>query len=134
MRLLILMSLLTACDDPEFWAQLAEERARHEAEAVTYTDDVQPLLEAHCAPCHTGGEAWLPDFAVSYAAMRAPAEHRCEGETVGACVLRALEVQVPEGEGCRTVEDPFHREGWVCLDEAQIGHVSAWVALGMPER
>ncbi len=96
---------------------------------VTYSEDIQPMLEAHCAPCHTTGE-WLPLFAVDYEATQQDAT-LCDGGSVGECIFAALALQRTEGQGCRTYDNPFHREGWVCMEDAQIDEVEAWVEGGM---
>lgn len=106
----------------------------------TWALRIQPLLWAHCADCHArdGGEVsrvgpQVP-FVEAHATMLG-ASTLCAGETVGRCVSRALEAQVPEGPGCRTVVVmPFHREAWPCLTAAEVSEVAAWVDGGMPER
>lgn len=92
---------------------------------------LQPLLYAHCADCHRadGGEV---GFAENHALLLQPAT-RCTGETLGGCVGRALSIQMPEGNRCRTYDVPFHREGWICMTPGQIDQVVSWVDAGMPE-
>jgi hypothetical protein len=95
-----------------------------------WVDRIQPLLHAHCADCHAW-DAGLPAFADSYTELRANSQ-KCPGEPVGTCVSLALQAQVPEGQRCRTVVVvPFHREGWVCLSQADIDTVVTWVDGGM---
>lgn len=98
-----------------------------------FASNIQPLLGARCAPCHTVGIAQvLPLFGASHAPWLGPSQ-LCMGERVGDCVKRALEAQEPEGSGCRTFVTPFHREGWGCLTPAEISLVTGWVDGGMPE-
>lgn len=104
---------------------------------VTYVADVQPILRAKCAACHGTGQpmpAAFPMFAESYAETQKPST-RCSGDSIGTCIGLAVENQVVEGAGCRTiVVRPFHREGWICLTEAERAKIAAWVAGGMPEK
>lgn len=101
---------------------------------------VQPLLWAHCADCHArdGGEVGRVGPQVPFVEAHATmlgASTLCPGETVGRCVGRALEAQVPEGTRCRTVVVvPFHREGWPCLTGDEVREVVDWVDAGLPER
>jgi hypothetical protein len=101
-------------------------------DAGTWATRIQPLLWAHCADCH-GRDAGQVEFVESYAVTQA-ASRLCPSAKVGTCVSRALQAQVPEGSRCRTViVEPFHREGWLCLQPVEIEEVVAWVDGGMPE-
>ena len=66
-RAAALLFLLTGCDRQA--APPAPSRAR----AVTFNEDVAPLVRAHCAPCHRPGEAG-PFSLLGYADVRKRAE------------------------------------------------------------
>ncbi|MFZ5443122.1 MAG: hypothetical protein ACOZQL_24150 [Myxococcota bacterium] len=110
-----------------------------DASVGAWVGRIQPLLWAHCADCHSpdgGGVATYGaqvPFMESHAKMLMPST-KCPGESLGVCVSRAVNLQVVEGTRCRTVETPFHREGWPCLTAAEVTEVSDWVDAGMPER
>ncbi len=68
---------------------------------TTYLGDVQPVLEAHCTPCHAGASADAcaggACLATSYEDTQLPSYY-CPGKTKGACALiRVLEPSMPLG-------------------------------------
>lgn len=107
--------------------------------AVTYTEHIQPLLKAKCGSCHgpsTFGGA--PLFTDSYAEVLRPSEHHqasCPGHSVGECIGLAVAIQEKKLEGawCRTYSNPFHRESWICLDDAEKALVAEWIDDGLAE-
>jgi len=112
------------------------------AGAVTYTKDVQPILKAKCAPCHTDSAASNHNVATNYADVNKPVEAFdfgvCWKDTemtmpkkVGECALLLINSgQMPLGAGCGGAM-PLQPDA--CLTAAQKGVISAWVAAGMPQ-
>jgi hypothetical protein len=119
------------------------EDASADAARVTYVADIQPILRATCASCHTVGapssEASSVPFVDSYAATQALSKasgfYGCPGELVGACINRAAQIQRPEGSYCRTFDRPFHRDGFDrCITDDERALINTWVETGMTER
>jgi uncharacterized spore protein YtfJ len=110
--------------------------------AVTYTKDVQPILKAKCAPCHTETGSGNHNVATNYADVNKPVEAFdfgvCWKDTemtmpkkVGECALLLINSgQMPLGAGCGGAM-PLQPEA--CLTDAQKGVISVWVAAGMPQ-
>jgi hypothetical protein len=110
---------------------------------VTYVADIQPILRATCASCHTVGapspEASSVPFVDSYAATQALSKatgfYGCPGELVGACINRGAQIQELEGTRCRTFDRPFHRDGFDrCITDEERALINTWVETGMAER
>jgi hypothetical protein len=114
-----------------------------DTDRVTYVADIQPILRATCASCHTTGSstpraAAIP-FVESYAVTQAPSQaagfYGCPGELVGACINRLAQIQEVEGTYCRTFDRPFHRDGFDrCITDDERALINTWVATGMAER
>lgn len=102
---------------------------------LTYNGEIQPLLAAKCAKCHSvGGSSPVGiAFVDSYAEVQKASKY-CLEFTVGVCIGRAIAQQQAEGTGCRTYLPPYHRDGWKCLDEAERMQIAGWVAGGLLER
>ena len=110
---------------------------------ITYVANVQPILQAACASCHTTGSPspgaasvpFVESYAVTQALSKAAGFYGCPGELVGACINRAAQIQEIEGSYCRTFDRPFHRDGFDrCITEDERALIKTWVETGMAER
>ena len=88
--------------------------------SVTYTQDVQPIFQARCGGCHSGGNSGGTNFASSYAETQKDSYY-CEGKTTGECAV----VRIKDGSM------PMGWRNQVSDSELEI--LDAWVAAGMPE-
>ena len=109
---------------------------------VTYTRDVQPILMAKCAPCHTTQGLGAHNIAATYddvhdpvVSVDAPAGCFKDGfdkmmpKTMGECALAAImEGWMPMAGECFLTPRPP-----ACVTLAQQDVIAAWVAAGMPE-
>ena len=109
---------------------------------VTYTKDVQPILMAKCAPCHTTQGLGAHNIAATYddvhdlvVSLDAPPGCFLDGfdrtmpKTMGECALAAImEGWMPMGGACFNTPRPD-----VCVTLAQQDVIAAWVAAGMPK-
>lgn len=97
--------------------------------AIGYAADVQPILAAKCAPCHTTGGSGSANFATSYADTQLPSYY-CPGKTKGACtIVRIQEGSMPQGAGC--TGNPTADAGKPqCLTAAQQATIQAWITGG----
>ena len=109
---------------------------------VTYTKDVQPILMAKCAPCHTTDGLGAHNIATTYddvhdpvVSVDAPAGCFKDGvakmmpKTMGECALAAImEGWMPMAMFCADMPRPPE-----CVTLAQQEVIAAWVAAGMPE-
>ena len=109
---------------------------------VTYTKDVQPILMAKCAPCHTTEGLGAHNIATTYddvhdpvQSLDAPAGCFKDGfdktmpKTMGECALAAImEGWMPMAMGCFNTPRPA-----ACVTLAEQDVIAAWVAAGMPE-
>lgn len=112
------------------------------AGTVTYTKDVQPILRAKCAPCHTDNGTAGHNVANSYADVKKPNEshdfdicwkdtEQTMPKTVGECSLLLIQNgRMPLEAGCGS---PTPLNPAACLSDAQKAVIAAWVAAGMPE-
>ena len=103
----------------------------------TYTDDVQPILGAKCASCHTTGGSGGHNGALSYADTQTPSEGygKCtdEGLLRGACFgVMVHDGSMPPNVGC-TGDPEADAENEACLSAEEIETLDAWIAGGMPE-
>lgn len=97
--------------------------------ATTYAAHVRPILQAHCAPCHTTGSSGSANLASSYADTQLPSYY-CAGLTKGACaIVRIHEGGMPRGAGC-TGDPAADAANPACLDAAEQTTIEAWVAGG----
>jgi hypothetical protein len=99
---------------------------------VTYAEDVQPVLQARCSPCHAGESFGGTNFAVSYADMFLPSQlgpdlpvYRCAERLITSGVM-------PPNAGC-TGDGTLDAGNEVCLTQAELSLVEIWVAEGAPE-
>lgn len=109
---------------------------------VTYTKDVQPILKAKCAPCHTELATAGHNVASTYADAKKPNEshdfdvcwkdtEQMMPKTVGECALLLIQSgRMPPESGCGS---PMPLNPAACLSDAQKATIAAWVAAGMPE-
>jgi hypothetical protein len=99
------------------------------AAVVTYAGQVQPILAAHCAPCHTQFGSGGANFASSYAQSQL-ASYYCPGKTKGACTLvRIQDGSMPQGAGC-TGNPATDAGNAACLSAAEQSTLQAWITGG----
>jgi hypothetical protein len=97
--------------------------------SVTYAADVQPILQTHCAPCHTVSGSGGANFATEYAGTQL-SSYYCSGMTKGACALvRIQNGTMPQGKGC-TGNPATDAGNSACLTAAQQATLQAWIAGG----
>ena len=109
----------------------------------TYTKDVQPILQAKCATCHTTDKMGGHNIAVDYEEVHKPVvsldAQGCWGDpetpsmpkTIGECAwISIMRGWMPLGSGCGGT-DPLNPS--MCLTDAQKMVIQAWVAAGMPK-
>jgi hypothetical protein len=102
---------VAACSDPS---------PAEEPTAVTYYQDIKPILDAKCVACHAPGEVGpfsLADYASASANAAASA----------AAVAQQVMPPWPPNADCRDYD------GDRSLDDAQITSLARWVELGAPE-
>jgi hypothetical protein len=98
----------------------------------TYTEDIRPILEAKCDPCHTTEGAGGFNHATDYDATQQPSEV-CAGKQVYECMLvRVQNGSMPENAGC-TGDPTQDADNASCLTAAEQDLLAAWVAAGAPE-
>jgi hypothetical protein len=99
---------------------------------VTYTADIQPILQAKCSTCHTVAAFGGVNFASEYADTQILST-RCSGKKVYECMLeRVLTGSMPMGRGC--TGDPAADEGNAdCLTQGELDALTAWVSADAPE-
>jgi uncharacterized protein YjbI with pentapeptide repeats/mono/diheme cytochrome c family protein len=103
--------------------------ARH----VYYTPDVQPILQAKCATCHTTDCSGGTCFATSFSDAIKAASGACSPLTVAQCIPIVLATgAMPAGRGC--TGDPISDTGSPgCLTANERAIVDAWVAASNPQ-
>ena len=94
--------------------------AAYGQDAVTFTEDVAPILAAHCAACHRPGGIG-PFSLLDYDAARARA-----GQIAEATGGRVMPPWKP-------VAPPGAFEGERRLSDAEIGVIARWAAAGAPQ-
>lgn len=102
--------------------------------SVTYTNDIQPIFNALCAPCHTGLGFGGHNMGTTYSDALLPAEDSdCSGLNKGQCALVLIQSgEMPNGRGC--TGDPAQDAGNAdCLTQAEQDAVQAWLDAGLPE-
>jgi len=99
---------------------------------ITYTEDIQPVLQVRCAPCHTGEGMGGTDFALLYG-ENFLASGRCPGKRVYQCIPElAKEGAMPPNVGC--TGDPTADAGnSLCLTTSELNLIKVWIAGGAPE-
>jgi hypothetical protein len=98
---------------------------------VTYADDVSPLMQIRCAPCHTSTTSTSTDasFALHYANTQVPSQN-CPGLTNGACFLvRIKNGSMPQGAGC-TGDPTADAANSACLTAAEQEIMTQWILGG----
>ena len=100
--------------------------------APTYTNDVQPILQAKCASCHTTGGSGGVNFATNYADTQKNASS-CAGKFVYECILiRVQDSSMPRNVGC--TGDPTTDAGNAgCLTQAEQTTLADWITAGAPQ-
>jgi hypothetical protein len=116
-------SCATAGDDD------CDGQANEGCPVVTYALDVQPILQAKCAPCHTSNGSGGANFATSYADSQL-SSYYCPGLTKGACALvRIQNGTMPFGAGC--TGNPVLDAGKpACVTAAQQQTIQSWISQG----
>ncbi|MFK8014262.1 MAG: hypothetical protein AB8G17_02315 [Gammaproteobacteria bacterium] len=101
---------------------------------VTWTNDVQPIFEELCAPCHTGLNIGDLNIGIEYASATLPAfSGACVGLTKGACTIVRIQAgQMPSNAGC-TGDGVVDAANDACLDQAEQDIVQAWIDGGIAE-
>ncbi len=102
------------------------------ATGASYAVNVQPILVAKCAPCHTGLGLGGHNIGITYADSLNAANHAsCPGLTVGACALTRVRAgQMPPGAGCSG--NPITDAGNVsCLNYNEQTLVFSWINGGL---
>ncbi len=96
---------------------------------VTYAGNVQPILQAKCAPCHTTLSSGGANLATSYTDTQL-ASYYCGSQTKGACSLvRVQNGSMPLGAGC--TGNPVTDSGNpACLTAAEQTVLSDWITQG----
>lgn len=98
----------------------------------TYTEDIRPLLQAKCDPCHTTEGAGGFNHASDYQATQ-EASQVCAGKQVYECMLvRVRDGSMPEDGGC-TGDPAQDADNARCLTAAEQELLADWVAAGAPE-
>ncbi|MFK8016790.1 MAG: thrombospondin type 3 repeat-containing protein [Gammaproteobacteria bacterium] len=101
---------------------------------TTWTNDIQPIFEELCTPCHTGLGLGGHDLGTDYsAAPLAAVNPLCDGLTKGACtIVRIQSGQMPPNRGC-TGDPAIDAADPDCLDQAEQSLVQDWIDAGIPE-
>jgi len=102
----------------------------------TYTADVQPILNAKCAGCHTGGSSGQHNIGNTYSdANKSVINSAACGSatTVGECaIIRIKDGSMPLAGNC--TGDPVTDAGNAsCLTQAEQDTIQDWVDAGMPQ-
>jgi hypothetical protein len=122
---LLLAGLVTACGS-------SGSDQNGESGTPTYTQDVQPILQAKCDPCHTTDGAGGFNHATDYDATQEASEV-CAGMKVYQCMLmRVQNGSMPEDGDCSgdAAADATNAR---CLTAAEQDVLAGWVAAGAPE-
>ena len=95
---------------------------------VTYAT-IQPILQQHCAPCHTVGGSGGANFAAKYADSQLNSYY-CPGLTKVAClIVRIRDCSMPQGANC--TGNPVMDVGKAsCTDAMDQMLLQQWVADG----
>lgn len=107
---------------------------------VTYSKQIQPILLAKCAPCHSTEHQGFHNIATSYADAVKPVEsidsvgcwndaEKTMPKKVGECALiSAQNGRMPYAIGCD--RNPSQA---ACVSPAEQAVMAKWVAAGLPE-
>ena len=111
--------------------------ADEEPEPVTtgpdYVNDVQPILEAKCAACHTTGASGGHSIGMNHA-DGLDASYSCTDKNIAACsVDRIKDGTMPQGKGCEGVVADGAPNADVCVTESEMAILEAWLEAGTPE-
>ena len=99
---------------------------------ITYSEDIQWMLQAKCGPCHTGEGFGDTNFAVSYGDLFL-ASQRCPGQRVFECVPEQVQSgAMPPNVGC-TGDPAVDVDDTSCLSSAELDLLMVWAAEGAPE-
>lgn len=102
------------------------------ASGASYAANVQPVLMAKCAPCHTGLGLGGHNLAVAYAdSFLTTSNVNCGSANVGQCsIIRVQSGQMPNGAGC--TGNPILDAGNVsCLTYPEQLALFSWVNGGL---
>ncbi|HVT08043.1 MAG TPA: hypothetical protein VHM31_10040 [Polyangia bacterium] len=110
------------------------------ATRVTYSSQIQPILLAKCAPCHSTQHQGFHNIATSYTDAVKPVEsidsigcwndaEMTKPKKVGECALiSAQNGRMPYGMGCD--QRPAQA---ACVTASEQALMAQWVAAGLPE-
>ncbi len=122
---ILLAGLFAACGS-------SDSSPNGESGTPTYTQDIQPILQAKCDPCHTSEGAGGFNHATDYEATQEPSEV-CAGMKVYQCMLRRVQNgSMPEDGDC-SGDPATDADNARCLTAAEQDQLAAWVAAGAPE-
>ena len=111
----------------------ADEEAEPVATGPDYVNDVQPILEAKCAACHTAGSSGGHSIGMNYEDGQDDS-YSCTDKNIAACsVDRIKDGAMPQGKGCDGVVADGAPNADVCVTESEIAILEAWLAAGTPE-
>jgi hypothetical protein len=124
---LLLAGLVAACGSSD-----SGSNQNGESGTPTYTQDVQPILQAKCDPCHTTDGAGGFNHATDYEATQENSEV-CAGMKVYQCMLmRVQNGSMPEDGDC-TGDPAADANNARCLTAAEQDVLAGWVTAGAPE-
>ena len=123
----LLLAILAACGSSD-----GGDSGGQQSGAPTYTQDIQPILQQKCGPCHTSDAEGGFNHATDYVATQQPSE-ACDGMVVYECMLvRVRDGSMPENAGC-TGDAVADGDNPACLDAAEQDLLAAWVAAEAPK-
>ncbi len=124
---LLIACLLAACGSSD-----GESNQNVDPGTPTYTQDVQPMLQAKCDPCQTTEGAGGFNHATDYGATQEASEV-CAGKKVYECMLtRVKNGSMPEDGDC-TGDAAADADNARCLTAGEQDMLAEWVAAGAPE-
>lgn len=93
---------------------------------VSYALDVQPILGAKCAPCHTVSGSGGANLGNNYASTQL-ASYYCVGKTKGACALTRIQNGTMPAGGTCTGNPALDAGKPQCLTAAEQATIQAWI-------
>jgi hypothetical protein len=111
----------------------ADEEPQPVATGPDYLNDVQPILEAKCAACHTVGASGGHSIGMNYEDGQDDS-YSCPDKNIATCsVDRIKDGSMPQGKGCEGVVADGAPNADVCVTESEIAILEAWLTAGTPE-
>jgi len=120
--LLLIAGCLAACDKAEQQPQLQK---------VTYADDVDPILQKHCAECHVAGQQGAEASGFLIDSYESVMQDTRFGPVInpGSATTSSLYIMVA-GKGNLTITMPHDRDP---LSAEEIETIRAWIENGAVE-